>query len=73
MHGYAHVYTKNKPYSRDKDELIITSKVNETEITSGIYGGNILGLQFHPELSGEAWHAIIKRFFEGSYGSLRSS
>ena len=57
------VYFAHSYYVTPKDESIIATKTDYgIEFTSSIWKGNIFGLQFHPEKSGEVGLRILKNF-----------
>jgi len=73
---YAPLFSKNNYYyfvhsfwCRNSDERHSLASVNYggREITAAISKENILGVQFHPEKSGEAGLGFLKRFFSTHY------
>ena len=46
----------------DKDCILINSKLNNQNLTSFFFKSNILGTQFHPELSGKEGLIFLKNF-----------
>ena len=47
---------------KDKDSLIINSKIKNKNLISFIFKKNILGTQFHPELSGKEGLLFLRNF-----------
>jgi|TARA_B110000261_G_C13015989_1_gene330062 glutamine amidotransferase len=47
---------------KDKDSLLINSKLKNKNLTSFFFKNNILGTQFHPELSGKEGLIFLKNF-----------
>ena len=47
----------------DESVLRLYSKFEKKDVVSVIYKNNILGTQFHPELSGEAGEKFLTNFY----------
>lgn len=59
------VYFVNSYFAVPKDEKIISCTVEYgEEFAAGVEKGNVFGLQFHPEKSGETGLMILKNFVE---------
>jgi glutamine amidotransferase len=62
--GDAYVYFVHSYYAAACDEDVSTVVEYGTEIVAAVERGNIFGLQFHPEKSGEIGLGILRRFAE---------
>ena len=59
-----HVYFVHSYYAIDCDDSLITTSEYGATITAGVAKGNVAGMQFHPEKSGDVGLSILKAFVE---------
>ena len=52
----------SNPY--DETKIIASCNYNEFQVTAAIENSNIIGLQFHPEISGASGLKIIDNFLQ---------
>ena len=63
------VYFVHSYFATDTDAVIATAEYGK-ELTAAVARGNVMGCQFHPEMSGPVGLAILKAFCEMKYGHL---
>lgn len=59
-----HVYYVHSFYARECDESILASSDYDLTIPGIVRNGNVYGMQFHPEKSGEVGLGLLKAFAE---------
>ena len=59
-----HVYFVHSYYATDCEESIIASTEYGAKITAAVAHGNVSGMQFHPEKSGEVGLNMLRAFCE---------
>lgn len=59
-----HVYFVHSYYALDCDESLIATAEYGATVTAGVAKGNVAGMQFHPEKSGDVGLSILKAFVE---------
>jgi imidazole glycerol-phosphate synthase subunit HisH len=61
VHSYA-------PRPRDKAHILATIKMNGQDVPIAVIKDNVVGFQFHPEKSGTAGLALLRRFINATDG-----
>ena len=57
-----HVYFVHSYYGTDCDDALIATTEYGPELTAAVADGNVYGLQFHPEKSGDVGLNILRAF-----------
>ena len=61
---FSQTHSKYSFYGADCEESVIATAEYGAPLTAAVADGNVYGMQFHPEKSGEVGLSILKAFCE---------